>query len=151
MENKIFVDFECVDKFIKEISIFFYDSKNIFHFFMKIPNYYENTSRESRRFVKNWHHIPADYGDTSIKTIIRYLNQPNSTLYIKGLQKLRILEKFTFNEIINLEDLGCPRFDLLEESEPHFCSFHETHPTTHCSFRKLLKLIHWYDSQFIKH
>ncbi len=37
-------------------------------------------------------------------------------IYTKGLQKVKYLEKF-FEKVINLEDLGCPRFDVLSSEK----------------------------------
>lgn len=149
------LDMECImspdsNYLIKELSVIATDTWNTQHWIFKYN--FTQTSNKNTRNVNKWlarnhHSMTPQYGDVEAEDISRILNSLTFTIiYVKGLQKKDILHQFIPHiQIINLEDIGCPRLSELttEESYPS-CLFHMNLNPKHCTFYKMFALRNWF-------
>jgi len=142
------VDFESLyDKnlktcFIQEFAYYDLKSNTAHNDFFRLPLHidYKKYWYQS----KNVNHIPKDYGKLSFQIIRDFLNQ-DAIFYVKGNQKLKFLKQITNKKIINLDDLGCPKYSLLtNRNVESLCSF-ICHSDCHknCALNKVYKLNDW--------
>jgi hypothetical protein len=141
-ENELLVDFEGYffqDNFyFKEFS-FFDSAETIKTFYLKTPN---KNFLNYDWLVSMHHKMRHNFGSSSHKIITEIINKPKIKIIVKGVEKVKILEKFTNNEIINLELLGCPAYKQITALS-RTCFFHTLYPSVHCSQLKVSKLLSW--------
>jgi len=138
--NLLLVDFEgyyYFDKFfIKEFG-FYSDSIKTIYIKTK-PKKFSNYFW----LLKHYHRILHHFGKERFSTVLDTLNQRNIIILVKGLEKAKILSKLTNNLVLNLEDFGCPSFNLLTtDADP--CIYHAIVPSIHCVKTKISKLLNW--------
>jgi hypothetical protein len=84
--------------------IFFYDF-SIHDLNLNITEYY--------RFKLP--HFKKNESYTDFKLLTEFLNNDKQIIYVKGLFRYEYLKLFTNAIVINLEDIGCPRAEKLEQ------------------------------------
>lgn len=140
------IDFEGLyDKsiktyFIQEFSYYNLNSDDAHNHFIRIPLHVD--FKKYWYQYKNINHIPN--GTNSFQIIKDFINQ-NALFYIKGSLKKKFLSKFTKSKIINLDDMGCPKYCLLELPDVYKeCSF-IAHSNGHknCALNKVCRLSIW--------
>jgi len=143
------LDIQCVlganSKYvIKEMSVIDVDSWTTQHWIFK---HTFNSLHVNKWLERNYHQIPIQYGDVEYKELERILHSLKfDYIYIKGEQKRQIIRELIPRvEVINLEDIGCPRLNELcdEDSLPN-CTFHMKLNTRHCTFRRVFALKKWF-------
>ena len=75
-------------------------------------------ARDLQRQATFSHHLPLDErgeftADDDGEDIIKALNLEEETLYAKGLDKYRFLEKLLRKPVTNLEEFDCPTYENL--------------------------------------
>lgn len=155
MSSAAILDIQCVlnsdNKYmIKELSIVDVDTWASQHYIFKLCNVITQNlkSRNVNKWLENnYHGLSLNYGDIEYKELDRILNSFKFELiYVKGLQKQAIIKEIIPQiDVINLEDLGCPRLDQLciEDGLP-CCVFHKYSNTKQCSFHKVFALKKWF-------
>ena len=141
MEIKLIVDFECFyynkKYYFKEISFLNMENKLIANFFIKTKKFRDLTTKW---LIKNYHQIPCEYGDIKYSFIKKYfLNNKFITFYVNGINKVKILSKFTSNKIVDLNTL----YNIQNLEDPiHIinCQFEKHQTNKHCAFFKVQKL-----------
>lgn len=103
---------------------------------------------ENKWLIQNFHGIPWDKGLVpyeEVAEVLRNVLHEASSVYMKGLEKKRWLEKFIPNPIINLEELGCPALQSMGSIHVNArCSNHSVLPLTdHCAVRNAVILKTW--------
>jgi hypothetical protein len=155
-EQHIAIEFEFFHNFpkhdvIKEFASYNFSTKTFKNDFIRTDKIFENYDfffNQQNEFLINFgHYIPYNYGSTRFYKIVRLLNQPNSVFYIKGERKQQLVQSFSQNKILNIEDFGCPPINFLPEKEIHFCNFHFQFPTESCALRKLHKTVDWLNNE----
>lgn len=141
----ILIDFEGYNgknNFIfKEFAINFIETNIIHNFFLKTKKF---NDKNYYWLMKHHHRIPHYYGQTPYKYIKQFIFDISDFVFIvKGEAKKKYLEKITKNQIINLEDYGCPKYSELTSNVQNNCTFHSHTPSEHCSILKLDKLHTW--------
>ena len=58
------------------------------------------------------------------KTTYTYLVRDAQNIYVRGFQKVNLLERVLGRNIVNLEEYSCPSFKNLPEVDDHFCIYH---------------------------
>jgi hypothetical protein len=148
------IDIQCVlglnNKYmIKEMSIVDTETWATQHWIFKNSNStQDNKSRKTNKWLeRNYHHLSIDYGDIEYEELERILNSLKfAYIYVKGEQKKKLLFEFIPHvALINIESLGCPRFDQLcnDESLP-CCIFHMEYNPKHCTFYKVFAIRKWF-------
>lgn len=97
-----------------------------------------------------------DYSDLyPIATAIR-LRHPKTLFYSKGTEKCAFLTKLVGFTVQNLEDLGCPKVDELNDLDSaQVCPIHckccapESRLVSHCALRKVILFSKWLKEQFL--
>ena len=138
---------------IKELSICS-DYSDTIHFLPPID--FEDLSigeRRSYRWVSRFlHGLYWHRGEYSYSFIYQFfqsivLRFPNGKFYAKGIQKCTVLSKFLQQPVINLEDLGCPKIELLDGDFPHCDRHSKLLPPfmrdSHCAQRKAQIFYDW--------
>ncbi|KAL4123304.1 hypothetical protein QTP88_015502 [Uroleucon formosanum] len=73
----------------------------------------DNKSRKTNKWLeRNYHQLPKEYGDVDYE-VGKILNSLKfQFIYVKGEQKKQVLMEYIIPHValINIEDLGCPRF-----------------------------------------
>lgn len=148
------LDIQCVlgvksEYKIKEMSIVDIKSCTMQHWVFKHSSL---TQDAKSRSVNNWlkrryHGLTLDCGDveyTEIEKIFQSIKY--NTIYVKGLQKNTIISEFMpYTNVMNMEDLMCPRTDNLayDNTLPR-CILHKEFHTTKCSLYKAFVLKKWF-------
>ncbi|KAF0705207.1 Uncharacterized protein FWK35_00030519, partial [Aphis craccivora] len=140
------IDIQCIlgtnNKYmIKEMSIVDTETWATQHWIFK------NSSLLTRKYNLIHHQLSIDYGDIEYEELGKILNSLKFTcIYVKGEQKIALLFEFIPHMVlINIEDLGCPRFDQIcnDEALP-CCIFHMDYNPKHCTFYKVFALKKWF-------
>jgi hypothetical protein len=154
------IDFEGYPKknrfIFKEFSLINVATLEFKHTFIKCSDCYKY-DRQARWLYKHYHKIPLKYGDisfTSFKKFFQtYLCSSDTILLVKGEQKRKILSSlFNFDNIQNLEDLGCPKVQDIHNPFGNRCLFkpHNSTDEYHCSFKKAQAFLFWFSCNYAK-
>lgn len=141
-----FEGFQCGhNRFIvKELAVYVLNSPNIHNVWtFKSPFLFENLNKKKRLchswVTRNLHGIEWNYGDEDYKNlryILTKLFQLFTRIYIKGLEKKRFLEYLSGRDILNLEDVNCPKIEHLPHANVQ-CP-HHTLNHIHCALYKAI-------------
>lgn len=136
MTKTVFIDLQGFksnsnDFIAKEIAVV-YNSKEHINFIIKSPFDFQCLSAEKQKeaywLMKNYHHLNWNDGQVSFKSVIKFLKATvkYSSVYVKGEEKKRWLEKMLKREIFNMEDIGCINFKQMNAKYPEYlcCSYH---------------------------
>jgi hypothetical protein len=149
------LDIQCIlsadNKYlIKELSITGIESMATQHYIFK---HYDNSQNAKSRSVNKWlernyHGLSIEYGDIEYKEINKILNSFTfDSIYVKGEQKQSIIKNFIPHiNVVNLEDLDCPRQAELCEDNLPCCIFHKDKHYTQCTFYKIFVLKKWFNN-----
>ncbi|XP_025421082.1 uncharacterized protein LOC112691143 [Sipha flava] len=147
------IDIQCIlgvnnKYFIKEMSIVDIESLAIQHWIFKHTSIKQDTKSQSvnRWLMRYYHEIPLEYGDVDYGELNEILKSLKfDCIYVKGLQKQQILQKFISNiTIINLEDLECPRLNQLQtDNTLPRCIYHKDSSSKQCTLYKVFALHKW--------
>ena len=164
----VVVDFEgfkssASQYYVKELAVC---SDNLNAVTLKPPFELQELKHQDRREV-NWctHNLHGihwclgtyEYSDLfQIANSIR-LRHPNSLFYAKGTEKSAYLSKLLGVTVHNLEDLGCPRVDELDDlDKAQVCPIHcklcapNDQLLKHCALRKVILFSKWLEEQFLE-
>lgn len=137
--------------FIKEMSVVDTETWATQHWIFKNSNITQDAkSRSVNKWLERYYHgLSLDYGEVEYEELVKILNSLNFfTIYVKGEQKMNIIKNIVpYINVVNIEDIGCPRLDQLciKESLP-CCIFHKDLNPKQCTFYKVFSLRHWYIS-----
>lgn len=148
------IDIECVlacnmNYLIKEMSVIDTNTLSTQHWIFKHTS---NTQNAKSRAVNKWlernfHQLPLEQGDVKYEEVGTILNSLKfNSIYVKGEQKQHIIQGFISHiNVINLEDLGCPRLEqICTDDNIPCCIFHMNLDQQHCTFHKVFSLKKWY-------
>lgn len=153
------VDIQCVlainyKYLIKELSVIDVYSSAVQHWIFKTPSELQNArSRSMNKWLfKNYHQLSEKCGDVEYGDLERIMKSLTyTTIYVKGKQKAQIIENYIPNvEVIDLQQLGCPRLNQLcgawTTSSPTVstcCIYHKDLNYTQCTFYRIFFLKQW--------
>jgi len=140
-QRNILIDFEgyqVYKKFyFKEVTICDLNEQSFRNLFIKTPIIKNN---KTIQYLINYHHkIPMDYGNFSYKSLLEILNNSN-IIYCKG--KSQILNKYTNSKIIDIELLGCPKYQLTHSYRLD-CQLKQHNNNEHCALNKAYFYYKW--------
>lgn len=126
---------------VKEFA--FYDVQYDFHgrWSFQPPHSWEKlSSRKQKTYewvIRNVHGMSWESGDLPyglFRRIMMFLFASYHTIYVKGLEKVKFLQKFSQSNIIDLNDMKCPKIQNLRIPAVK-CPFHN--PQSHyCALNK---------------
>ena len=105
---------------VKELA--FFDMNYGYHarWSFQPPHAWEKLSRKRQKtyawVIRNCHSMPWESGDlpyTDLRPILISLFTAYSQIYVKGLEKVKFLEKLSGKIILDLNDMQCPKVDTL--------------------------------------
>ncbi|KMQ81846.1 hypothetical protein RF55_25011 [Lasius niger] len=111
---------------VKELE--FYDIENGYHgrWSFQPPHAWEELPPKKKStyswVIRNIHGMSWTSGDlpyTALRSILTTLFAVHKTLYVKGLQKTKFLQKLTDFSIVNLDEMDCPKLPMPKVSCPH--------------------------------
>lgn len=149
------LDIQCVlrsdNKYlIKEMSVVDIDGWSTQHWIFKHSlSTQDGKSRKTNKWLEsNFHQLALEYGDVEYEELDRILNSLKfETIYVKGEQKQKIITEYIPQvNVINMEELGCPRIDQLcdENWTLPCCIFHMNLNPKQCTFYKIFALRKWF-------
>ena len=99
--------------------------------------------------LRNYHQLSLECGNVQYEELEPILNSLNfKTIYVKGEQKEKMIKQFIPNvEIVNMEEIGCPRLNQLicdNIESPPCCIHHMYLSKKQCTFYKVFMLKKWY-------
>ena len=154
----VFVDYQCFSFgkrlfFIKELAILNDQIPIIYDFLFEPP---QNTKQVAQIHQKHFDWLSRQLlgfkcteGDTpheNLSDILTKITTSEERIYVKGLQKKKILGKLLPTKlIINIEDLHCPSLrELQRRYENEACGKH-LYDDASCSLRNVRNLVAWYN------
>lgn len=148
------IDIQCVlgvynKYFIKEMSILDTETCSSQHWIFKHTSLTQDAkSRSVNSWLKRLYHgLSLEYGDVEYVEIQRIFDSFKfNKIYVKGLQKHQIISEFMLHaQVINMEDLECPRLGQLnDEVTLPCCIFHKDFNPKQCTLYKVFALKKWY-------
>lgn len=99
-----------------------------------------------RWLTKNLHNLEWTIGDlpySEIGTTIQDLLDEIDKIYVKGLEKISWLQVYVNKEIINLEELDCPKLTTFVNSD-QACTLH----TNNCATANVNGMFRWFKDKF---
>ncbi|XP_043466590.1 uncharacterized protein LOC122501309 [Leptopilina heterotoma] len=99
---------------------------------------------ENRWLTNNYHGIDWAAGDVSyekLQPIIKEVLIGTPTIYVKGLEKQKWLEKYTSN-VFNLDDFKCPSLKSFSVESSSTCTNH-TRSFSNCAVKNVCNLRNW--------
>lgn len=158
MLSSAILDVHCVldgaAKFmIKEMSVVDIDTYATQHWIFKHSHLTQNAkSRSVNKWLeRNYHKLSLEYGDVEYTEINHILNSLTfDVIYVKGEQKQKIIKDIVpYANIINIEEIGCPRLNQVcdEETMP-CCIFHKDLNPKQCTFFKVFALKQWFINNY---
>lgn len=137
----------------KEIAIFNTTTERYTHKMIKMPHQLElfnHVSQDHMNWLRDqvhgleWNSCYGDYllYEELVDFIKKQVN--NDVILVKGVEKKQWLEKFLYNQIIDLHEEGCPSFDKLKTIfKSYHCNQHY-YNTLKCSLENVYFLHFWY-------
>lgn len=125
------------------------------HWIFKHYNDMQNTESLSTNYwlESNFHDLPLEYGDVEHKEIDRILSSLKFMYtYVKREQSQRVIEQIIPHiTIINIEDIGCTKWDRLLYADKEFprCTYHMDFNPKYCTFYKVFALKNWFTNNMI--
>ncbi|KAJ1526561.1 hypothetical protein ONE63_008148 [Megalurothrips usitatus] len=112
-----------------------------------VPQPYRRQNQYVTNFVhgQQWQYGDKPYPEYS--DIIRHWTSLYSRIYVKGLEKKRLLGSIVTPEVdvINVEILGCPKLSKLSRLfVPWHCKQHATKPIHTCVVENAIRIGLWY-------
>jgi hypothetical protein len=153
MSSTAILDVQCVldsksEYLIKEMSVVDTITLSSQHWIFKHSRVTQIAkSRSVNKWLeRNYHNLSMEHGDVEYEEVDRILNSLKfNRIYVKGEQKQKIIQDFIPHVyVINIEDLGCPRLNLLCHDNLPCCIFHMDLNPKQCSFQKVFALRKWY-------
>jgi hypothetical protein len=152
------LDVQCIlgennKYFIKEMSIVDTETCSTQHWIFKHLN---NIQDEKSISVNKWlqhhyHRLSLECGDVEYKELCKILNSFKfNSIYVKGDQKRKIIKEYLPHvNVVNLENLGCPRLNEVcdEETQP-CCISHKDSSPNQCTFFKVFALKKWFINNY---
>lgn len=127
---------------VKELA--FYDIHHDYHgrWSFQPPYAWEKLSARKQKtytwIIRNVHGMSWESGDlpyTALRRILMFLFEAYDTIYVKGLEKVKFLQKLSPSNITNLNDMKCPKIQNLRIPTVK-CPFHK--PQFHyCALNKV--------------
>lgn len=149
----IVIDFQGLKKngkfYFKEITI---NNNNEYNnYLIKGPTgRLEDKDYFQYKWLMKYHHaIKKEYGSINFKDIL----WPDGTIYVKGQEKKKILNKYINNEIINIEDLGIEKIKVNNDLglECEYMKHNQDKDFPYCSLKRvytITKLLSHYKYNF---
>src|SRR5438552_1742482 len=130
---------------VKEIYILNSQGTECYNYLVKSPKWRILLDNSTINYQYNGHRIPWNYGEFSFREVIDdiWLKVGTDTLYVKGLEKQRFLDKYFF-KVLDLNFL--PSLRHMNSCTSDRC---ELKHGTHCARRKVCELKHYIDSNNI--
>lgn len=115
----------------KEIAVIALDFNFISHWIIKPPYTYDKLPKgimSTNSYLSAFHHqLEWEDGESSLEDVysaLRKIVSGAQNIYVRGVQKAKLLERMLGRQICNLEDYNCPTFKNLPQVEDHFCFHH---------------------------
>ena len=115
----------------KEIAVIALDSKYISHWIVKPPCEYSELPKgiiSTNCYLTCYHHGIEWYdGESNLNDVyaaLRSISRNAQNIYVRGYQKVNLLERVLARHITNLEEYSCPSFKNLPGTDEHFCAYH---------------------------
>lgn len=115
----------------KEIAILALDYNFISHWTIKPPYGYDKLPKgviSSNSYLTCYRHGLEWYdGESALEDVysaMRLAVRDAQNIYVRGHQKVNLLERVLGRNIVNLEDYSCPSFENLPQVDDHFCTYH---------------------------
>lgn len=87
--------------------------------------------------INNLHGLKWECGETSyvyLHKILKAIGSRYDQIFVKGLEKMKFLQKFMDATVHNLDDWKCPKFE--NNSMDNFFCYHHVSPFKHCALGK---------------
>lgn len=147
------IESEFVFKEITAVSI---NCETFYTFLLSAPKEItelpEDIKRQNSWLTNNHHGLDYNKGFTSyteLYNVIHGLLSDFQTVYVKGSQKKTDLENIFYHEnIINLEDLGCPSLEQLSENYCNTACLWHDNKSLMCATRNVKNILFWYNEHF---
>ena len=138
---------------VKEIAITTSEYSDSHIFLPPVPF---NSLPKAEQKAYNWltqyllgiHWESGDYLYLNLNQIIQsfVLRNPNAVFYAKRKEKAELLAKYLDREVVNLDELGCPRIENLHLKNYPSCNRHlqpNYNSRNHCSLKKTKVFFDW--------
>lgn len=129
---------------VKELTAIAVDCTSFAHWLFKHPKIIKGDAKTNSWLKKHLHGMDTRYGDVEYDELPRIMKLLRcETIYVKGAVKKTVVEKhLPGQQVINMEDLGCPPLNNLSCVTKPCCIRHMNNPTA-CSLYKSICLKHW--------
>lgn len=115
----------------KEIAIVALDYNFISHWIVKPPCAYDELPKgiiSTNSYLTCYQHGLEWYdGESTLEDVyssLRVAARDAQNIYVRGFQKVNLLERVLGRNIVNLEEYSCPSFKNLPQVDDHFCIYH---------------------------
>ena len=155
-EPHVVVDVECFryrnyEWIVKEIAVY---GDCIDSIYLREPYPFSNlppvVQKQFRWFTARLHGMTWNSGRYPYERVYSFvesvkLRYPNSCFYAKGLDKCNFLTRLFGKEFHDLEDYGCPKYDILEQVTGSYCTEYPLihWKNKHCARKKVKAFGSW--------
>lgn len=141
-------------KFIlKEVAFYVVESEEASVFNFKPPFSYEELSYVDKRLCSwissNICDLKWDDGDleySKLNEVALTISGKGKTFFTKGVEKAKFFTDFLGVQVVNIEDLGCPKLTTLSDPIQLTCKYHLNN--ANCALFKAYRLSFWMKNYF---